>query len=155
MVTPRNLCDETNSRTQLFTVKGEYEGSWRRKRTRISLHYFEFNCIQLFEAQLLMASRSFWMTLSSFLYDVSEIEESSTYFQMLVVGDGHLRSFTIISKSIGPSLVSCGTPAFIYCIVYMYIYIYIYIYICIMSRQRVSNALICCKCFPTWILQQR
>ena len=35
--------------TVVYYIKGEYEGPWRRKLTRISLHFFEFNCNQLFE----------------------------------------------------------------------------------------------------------
>ena len=110
--TPRSLMVLTASRGWLLTIKGCAKGLLIKNDTVKSLVFLTFN--------FMLFALDHWVTLSSSCCNfgrsgshtltTSEIAQSSTYFYK---GNSLDRSLTIIRKNRGPSLVPCGTPAFI------------------------------------------
>ena len=114
MIKPRTLNWLTLSRGWSFTCTGgsNPRGESRRKEMESSLHFFGFNFILFAEAQLEIASKSFWVWGRSFLEMDWDIVMSSTYIQCRDLSWEWLaKSFTIMRNRIGPSFVPCGTPA--------------------------------------------
>ena len=112
IVTPNTLWTSADSRALVSVVKTD--GRWSmtlRKRKVISLHFLELRTILFVAAQVLMLSSSDCKIDTPCAATNSDIVMSSTYFQYEQSGEANFKSFIIITKSIGPSLVPWGTPA--------------------------------------------
>ncbi len=69
----------------------------------ISLHFFPLSFISFSAAHEWIASRSDWSVEISFLESDSEIETSSTYFQLFVLVDLSSKSLIITRNRTGPT----------------------------------------------------
>ena len=109
IVTPNTLWASTDSRALVSMAKADSPAL--RKRKVISLHFLGLKTILFVAAQVLMLSSSDCKIDTPRAAANSDIVMSSAYFQYEQSGEANFKSLTIITKTIGPSLVPWGTPA--------------------------------------------
>ena len=84
-----------------------------KKHTRISLHFFAFNFIQLSELQETIEFRLDWLVEVLVFVSLSDKDTPSTYFHIEDSGVEILKLLTINKKHMGPNFVPWMTPTVI------------------------------------------
>ena len=108
IVKPNTLWERTVSSAWPSIDKSYNWGDSLRMQTRSSLHFLTLSLNQLSVAHTWTDLRVDWVVEKLSLDRFSEVETSSTYFHILLLGETILKLLTIIRNRIGPSLVPWG-----------------------------------------------